>query len=280
MQNFSQILFVMWRETVEAMLVVGILHAWLAHHPQGRLGLRYLWAGVAAGLVGALLLGLGIEAMNTVLSDEGQEYFQTSLMLLAAGLIVQMVLWMRRHGRRLKREMEESLSSSVGQQRWWGVFGLAAIAVAREGSETVLFLGSLASSAQGLAGGSFWLALGLGVALAGGTFYLLQLGGKVFSWAVFFRVTEVLLILLACSLLVSGVEKLIDVELLPALVRQVWDSSGLLDDGSVFGSVISAFTGYRARPSLTVLLVMALYWLAMWRLTRPAAPSATRVAQA
>ena len=85
-----------------------------------------------AGLVGALLLGLGIEAMNSVLSDEGQEYFQTSLMLLAAGLIVQMVLWMRRHGRRLKRDMEESLGHSVVQQRWWGVFGLAAIAVARE----------------------------------------------------------------------------------------------------------------------------------------------------
>jgi high-affinity iron transporter len=275
MQNFSQILFVMWRETVEAMLVVGILHAWLSHHPQGRFGLRYLWAGVAAGLVGALLLGLGIEAMNTVLSDEGQEYFQTSLMLLAAGLIVQMVLWMRRHGRQLKREMEASLGSSVARQHWWGVFGLAAIAVAREGSETVLFLGSLASSGQGLAGGSFWLALGLGVALAGGTFYLLQLGGKVFSWAVFFRVTEVLLILLACSLLVSGVEKLIDVQLLPALVRQVWDSSGVLDDGSVFGSVISAFTGYRARPSLTVVVTMALYWLAMWRLTRPAPVSAS-----
>lgn len=279
MQNFSQILFVMWRETVEAMLVVGILHAWLSHHPQGRFGLRYLWAGVAAGLVGALLLGLGIEAMNTLLSDEGQEYFQTSLMLLAAGLIVQMVLWMRRHGRRLKRDMEESLGNSVAQQHWWGVFGLAAIAVAREGSETVLFLGSLASSGQGLAGGSFWLALGLGVALAAGTFYLLQLGGKVFSWAVFFRVTEVLLILLACSLLVSGVEKLIDVQLLPALVRQVWDSSSLLDDGSVLGSVIAAFTGYRARPSLTVLLVIVMYWLAMWRLTRPVQASA-RVAQA
>jgi high-affinity iron transporter len=274
MQNFSQILFVMWRETVEAMLVVGILHAWLSHHPQGRFGLRYLWGGVAAGLVGALLLGLGIEAMNSTLSDEGQEYFQTSLMLLAAGLIVQMVLWMRRHGRRLKRDMEESLGHSVVQQRWWGVFGLAAIAVAREGSETVLFLSSLASSGQGLAGGPFWLALGLGVVLAAGTFYLLQLGGKVFSWAIFFRVTEVLLILLAGSLLVSGVEKLIDVQLLPALVRQVWDSSSLLDDGSVLGSVIAAFTGYRARPSLTVVLTMALYWLAMWRLTRPAPVSA------
>ncbi|KAB7614182.1 FTR1 family iron permease, partial [Verminephrobacter sp. Larva24] len=50
MQNLGQILFVMWRETVEAMLVVGILHAWLAHDPSGRRGKKYLWLGVLAGL--------------------------------------------------------------------------------------------------------------------------------------------------------------------------------------------------------------------------------------
>ena len=60
MQNFGQILFVMWRESVEAMLVVGILHAWLAHQPQGRRGLVYLWLGVGVGLLAALALGLGI----------------------------------------------------------------------------------------------------------------------------------------------------------------------------------------------------------------------------
>lgn len=269
MQNFTQILFVMWRETVEAMLVVGILYAWLSHRPEGRSGLRYLWSGVFTGLAGAVLLGLGIEAISSVLGDEGQEYFQSALMLVAAALIVQMVFWMRRHGRTLRRDMEGALSQHVEQQHWWGVFALAAIAVAREGSETVLFLGSLASSGPGLHGGSFWLALVLGVVLAALTFQLLQLGGRVFSWRVFFRLTEALLLLLGGALLVSGVEKLIDVQLLPALVWQLWDSSLLLDDGSVVGSVVAAFTGYRARPSLLVCLVLVVYWLAMWRLARP-----------
>lgn len=270
MQNFSQILFVMWRETVEAMLVVGILHAWLTHNPAGKPGLKYLWMGVAAGVGGALLLGLGIEAMNGLLSDEGQEYFQAGLLLAAAGLIVQMVFWMRRNGQRMKRDLEQSLSSNAQQQHWWGVFSLAAIAVAREGSETVVFLSSLATGSEGLASGAFWLALALGVVLAGATFYVLQLGGKHISWRAFFRATEVMLLLLGCALLISGAEKLMDVQLLPALVGQLWNSSALLDDGSIFGGIVSAFTGYRARPSLMALLIFVAYWGAVGGLLRPA----------
>lgn len=269
MQNFSQILFVMWRETVEAMLVVGILHAWLSHNPDGKPGLKYLWLGVIAGLGGAFLLGLGIDALNSVLSDEGQEYFQAALLLAAAALIVQMVFWMRRHGQRMKQDLEQSLGHSTRQQSWWGVFSLAAIAITREGSEAVLFLSSLATGSSGFGSSSFWLALGLGVLLAGGTFYLLQLGGKLISWRAFFRGTEIMLLLLGCALLVGGVERLIGVQMVPALVSQVWDSSGVLDDGTIFGGVVSAFTGYRARPSLMILLVFFTYWGSVQWISRP-----------
>lgn len=268
MQNFTQILFVMWRETVEAMLVVGILYAWLSHHAAAQRGLNYLWGGVLAGLGGAFLLGLGIDALDGVLSDDGHEYFMAGMLLVAALLIVQMVFWMRRHGRRLKQDMENSLSQSTKNQHWWGVFSLAAIAVAREGSETVVFLSSLAMGSNGFASGQFWLALGLGVVLAGATFALLQLGGKLISWRWFFRVTEILL-LLACSLLIGGAEKLMDVQLLPAIKSQIWDTSMLLDDGSVFGSVISSFTGYRARPTLMSVIVFVGYWLVIRLMMHP-----------
>lgn len=265
MQNFGQILFVMWRESVEAMLVVGILHAWLAHQPQGRRGIAHLWLGVALGLLAALGLGLGIEAMNAFFGDEGQDYFQAALQLAAAALIVQMVLWMRRHGAALRRDMESALGAQVGAQRWWGVTALAAIAVAREGSETVVFLGGLVAG-QGWAHPAFWAALVLGLALAALTFAALQWGGRHFSWRWFFRITEIVLLLLGGALLVSGVEHLVAMQALPALVNQVWDSSQWLDDSTVVGNVLSAFTGYRARPSLTVLLVFVVYWWAMQRL--------------
>ena len=62
-------------------------------------------------------------------------------------------------------------------------------------------------------------------------------------------------------MLISGVERLIGIQTLPTLVNQVWDSSALLDDGSIFGGIVSAFTGYRARPSLMILLVFCVYWV-------------------
>ncbi len=269
MQNLAQVFFVMWRETVEAMLIIEILHAWLSHHPQGKLGIKYLWCGVLAGLFGALLLGLGIEAFNAALPDEGQEYFQVALLLTAAILIVQMVFWMRRHARNLKREMELSLAQRAQQQKWWGVGSLAAIAVAREGSETVVFLSSLVSASNSMASPMFWGALGLGGLVAGATFYVLQLGGRLFSWRAFFRVTEVMLLLLGCALLVGAMDRLIGIQTLPALVNQLWDSSALLDDGSVAGGLVSAFTGYRARPSLMIMLVFGSYWMGiLWNFRR------------
>ena len=42
-------LFIVWRESTEALLVVGILYAWLNKHPDVRRGMRYLWGGVATG---------------------------------------------------------------------------------------------------------------------------------------------------------------------------------------------------------------------------------------
>ena len=36
-------LFIIWRESAEAMLVVGILYAWLRKHPDVKRAMRYLW---------------------------------------------------------------------------------------------------------------------------------------------------------------------------------------------------------------------------------------------
>ena len=102
-----------------------------------------------------------------------------------------------------------------------------------------------------------------GFVLALGTFYLLQLGGRVLSWRLFFRLTEILLLLLAAALFISGVEKLISMDVLPALVDPVWDSSGLLDDMSPTGGVVASLTGYRAHPALTSLIAYGGFWLAV-----------------
>ena len=131
--QWGQIVFVVWRESVEALLVVGILNAWLVHQgktPEAARGKRFLWAGVTAGVVFAVALAAALLFFGELLSDEGQDWFQTIMVLVAAALIVQMVVWMRRHGRTLKRELEEGAARSMAEANWWGLFILALLAVA------------------------------------------------------------------------------------------------------------------------------------------------------
>jgi len=193
--QLGNVVFVIWRESVEALLVIGILNAWLVHQQaESSRGRLFLWAGVVAGLLVAVILGAALVLFGEALPDDAQQAYQTAAVLIAAALIVQMVFWMRRHGRTLKRDLETSLQDAADRSNWWGVFILALIAVAREGSETVVFLyGTLAAARSGAVLAPFAVAL-FGFGLALGTYYLLQLGGRFLSWRVFFRVTEIMLL--------------------------------------------------------------------------------------
>ena len=265
----GQVLFIVWRESVEALLVVGILYAWLKNgDADARRGIPYLWAGVTAGLLAAVALGAALVGFTEELSGDAQDYFQIGMVLVACVLIVQMVLWMKHHGRSLKRDMEASLQRSKQAANWWGVTLLVALAIAREGSETVIFLYGLGFGQSGHVDPMQYLAVAIGLALAFLTFYLLQLGGKIFSWRLFFRVTEIMLLFLAAGLFETGVDKLIDKEVLPVVMNQVWNTSWLLDDSSTFGSLVATLTGYRAHPAGMNLIAYAMYWAVVFLLLR------------
>ena len=280
----GQVLFIVWRESVEALLVVGILYAWLKNgDADARRGIAYLWAGVASGLLAAVALGAALVGFTEELSGDAQDYFQTGMVLAACVLIVQMVLWMKHHGRSMKRDMEASLERSKQNANWWGVTLLVALAIAREGSETVIFLYGLGFGQSGHVDPMQYLAVAIGLALAFLTFYLLQLGGKIFSWRLFFRATEIMLLFLAAGLFETGVDKLIDKEILPVVMNQVWNTSWLLDDSSTFGSLVATLTGYRAHPAGMNLIAYAVYWAVVFLLlrlskNRMAQKSARRVA--
>ncbi|MEP7062684.1 MAG: FTR1 family protein [Betaproteobacteria bacterium] len=261
-------LFIIWRESAEAMLVVGIVYAWLQRQPDAAIGRRYLWAGVGAGIALALALAAAMLGIARFLSGDALDYFQTAITLVAAALIVQMVFWMRRHGRTLKRDLETRMRSNADAANWWGMAVVVALAVGRETAETVVFLYGV--GLQQLPTQQLLLVIVLGLAAAAATFWLLQQGSRVLSWRVFFRLSEILLLLLAGGLLVTGIERLIGHGVLPPIVDQLWNSTALLDDSTRFGGFVAAMTGYRAQPALLPVLCLATYWIGMlWMLRAP-----------
>src|SRR5512135_1510407 len=99
-------IFIVWRESVEALLVISILSAWLRNSGYAKRALPWLWGGVTAGVALALLLGAIMLFVQNELTGNALEYFQIIMLFLATGLITQMVLWMSKHGREMKRGLE------------------------------------------------------------------------------------------------------------------------------------------------------------------------------
>ncbi len=270
----DQSLFIVWRESIEALLVVGILHAWISQQAERGRAMACLWGGVALGLALSVALALTILFAGDWLAGAAGEWFQAGLVLLASALILQMVGWMRRHGRTLKHDLQQAADSHLKRNGGLGLLLLAMLAVGREGSETVVFLYGLGLQKQGAELWRFALggALGLGLALL--TFMLLQAGSRLFSWRHFFVFSETLLLLLGAALLVAGLDRISGQLMAMDLPEQVygwfgdalWDSSAGLDDASGLGGLLANFAGYRAMPSLATISALACYWalVAFW----------------
>ena len=259
--------FVVWRESLEAFLIAGILFAWLQANDDTGKGKRALFIGLGAGVGLALLLGWALLTVQDELTGEALEIFQTVTLFVAAGLITPLVLWMRRHGRTIKARLHADLSAAAEKSGHLGVAIVAALAVAREGAETVIFLYGLAQGGelQALAGGTV-----SGLAAAALTAWLAARSLARLNIGLLLRLSSILLLILASALLVAGLDRLIGAGYLLALLDPVWDSSPLLDDTTKGGKLFADFSGYRARPALSELLIWALYWagvLVAWRRT-------------
>lgn len=263
-------LVIVWRESLEAMLVIGVLLSWIARQPslaeQGVLR-RGLWSGAGAGVGLALALGYATYALQSEFAGASLEVFQLALVLAAAALIVQMVLWMHRHGRHMKRELETQAEKNTGA---FGIATITALAVGREGAETVVFLYGLGLEATGgVLAGMLGAALA-GFAAAGATAWLIARGARYLNYRTLFRVSEILLLLIANALLLNGLDRMIGMDWLPPLLDPVWDTSSLLGDGHGLGRFLADFVGYRARPAGLLLLAAATFWAyALWRLRPP-----------
>lgn len=275
-----QVALVVWRESIEALLVIGVLHAWLQRQPaaERKRGQGWLRAGIVAGLLAALLIACVILFVGEWLDGDRQDYFQATMVLVAAALILQMVHWMRRQGPGAQRALEGRASQALSAANGWGLLLIPALAIAREGSETTIFLyGILVSSGRGVD----LLALaaaGLGFAAAIGLYLALQFGARALSWKSFFRFSEAMLLILAGSLLMNGLDRLISLDVVSPLSQSLWDTSWLLDDGRGVGGLLATLTGYRARPELLPVIVFGGYWFVVslfgsWGLRKAAAAS-------
>src|SRR4051812_46377588 len=154
---------VVFRETLEAALIVGIIAAATRGIP-GR-G-RWIAGGLAAGIVGSLLVAGGAEALSKVAEGMGQEVFNASILGVAVVMLAWHNIWMSSHGRELAVNAKQ-IGGAIreGSKEMSVLLVVIAVAVLREGSETVLFLYGISASPENSAA---LMALGGAIGLVGG----------------------------------------------------------------------------------------------------------------
>ena len=273
-------LIIVFREAVEAGLIVGIVMA----ATQGVAGRgRMVALGVGGGIAGACLLAIFASQLGALADGMGQEIFQASVLAIAVVMLGWHTIWMARHGRETAREMK-ALGSAVqaGSRTLMALAVVIAVAVLREGAEIVLFLygiaigGDASASAMAL-GGALGIAGGVGVSWA------MYRGLVSIPQRSLFAVTGLLVTLVAAGLASQAVGLLQSADYANYLSEPLWDSSWLLSQNALAGKALHAMIGYTAQPSglqlIAYLATFGLIW-GLSRLSRATAPKARIVAPA
>ena len=259
-----QALIIVLREVLEAALIIGIVMAASRGVPK-----RGLWvlAGVAAGVLGSIVVAGFAEAIAMALEGVGQEIFNAGVLLLATGMLGWHNVWMKSHGRELSQHMR-----SVGQAVSAGLRPLSmllvvvGLAVLREGSEIVLFLYGIA------AGGTTPLLLWAGsfLGLVGGAALgaLMYFGLLRIPTRHLFTVTSWMILLLAAGMASQAAGFLVQAGVLPGLIEPVWNTSAWLPENGPIGAVLHALLGYDDQPSAMQIIFFAVVFAIIATLMR------------
>lgn len=239
-------LIVVFRETIEAGLIIGIVLA----ATRGVMGRnRYVAYGIAAGVFGACLLAMFADSVSAALEGMGQEMFNVAVLSLAVAMLTWHIVWMARHGREMAAEMKQiGAEVSSGNKSLMALAVVVGIAVLREGSETVLFLYGIAVSGNDsamtmLTGGVLGLCVGAAMSA------LMYLGLLKIPARHIFQTTSALIALLAAGMAAQAVFFLQQAQVLTYWEEQVWDSSAFIADSSLIGKVLHTLIGYTATPT-------------------------------
>lgn len=254
-----------FREALEAALIIGIIAAYLAKIGRRELN-RYLYLGTGAAILASVVAGWAFMVVYGGLEGRAEQIFGGLASLTAVAVLTYMIFWMARNSQKIKSELQEKVDISISRGQMFGIAALAFVAVFREGVETVLFLGTLAtqSPTDTLVGLISGLAVVVALAL------LMFKGVYRLDVKTFFKYTSILLIIFAAGLTAYGVHELNEAGIIPPVIEHVWDinpptnpdgSYPLLHEKGAVGSTLKSLFGYNGNPSLTEVLAYLLYWL-------------------
>ena len=244
------------REGLEAALIVGIVAAFLKQRGGSR-ELRWVWTGVLAAVLICLAVGIALKIVSADLPQRQQEGLETIIGGVAVVMVTYMVIWMRRHSRDLKGQLEGAVGSALAQGSAKALVAMAFLAVLREGLETAVFLlAAFNASGNGATAG---LGALLGILVAAILGYGIYRGGVRINLSKFFRATGLVLVIVAAGLVMTALHTAHEAGWLNAGQDRLFDISWLVRNGSVQASLITGVLGIQPMPAVIEVVGWLLY---------------------
>jgi high-affinity iron transporter len=248
------------REGLEAALIVGIIAAFLGQ--QGRRdALRQVWIGTSVAVLICIGIAILLQVISSDLPQRQQEGLETVVGALAVCMVTYMILFMRQHARDLKGDLESAAASALESGSDRALVVMAFLAVLREGFETAVFL--LATfHASGNATAS-WLGAVLGILVAGVIGYLIYRGGVRLNLARFFKITGLVLVVVAAGLVMTAFHTANEAGWLNAGQVQALDLSWLVRPGTPVESLLTGVLGIQPYPVWIEVVAWLVYLVPM-----------------
>lgn len=266
------------REGLEAALVVSILVTYLVRTNRQQY-IRFVTYGVASAVIFSAIVGTVLQLIEQSLSAKVEPVFAGTISILAVGFVTWMIFWMKKSARTISGDLRTRLDAAALTGSGIAVGAMAFAAVAREGAETAVFFWA-AAHANGnelvsLAGLILGLitAVVLGVAFYRSTIKL--------NLSTFFKVTGVLLTIVAAGVLSYGIHEFQEIGWLPGEDNVVLNLTAQLPEGSVIATVMAGLFNLSAKTTALqavawfsyIVIVLARF------LAKPSTKSDTAVAE-
>ena len=279
-------LIIMFREVLEASLIIGILYTYLKKSGNDS-SLKMLWGGVVSAVIISIVSSFLFQIFANGFDGKEGKIFEGIVMIVASIVLTTMIIWMAQN-KNISEDLENKAKESLSSGFKYGIFTLAFVAVFREGVEIILFLYAI-----GIKDGVSVIPSVIGSLLGLFAGYIIFVQGVKIPLKKFFNVTSVFLIFVAAGMLTYGVHELESGGVIPYMggkiqveedsinatringntkkfsineekkaqkwASRIWDinpsknndgSYPILHDKGAIGGLLKGFFGYNGDPSL------------------------------
>jgi high-affinity iron transporter len=219
-------------------------------HANGRLRLPLRRLAAGGGC-------LRLRLLSQNLPQRQQECLESLIGAIAVLMVTYMVVWMKRHSRDLKGQLEGAATSALAVGSGFALVAMAFLAVMREGFETVVFL--LAAFNESSSGSLAGLGALLGIVAAVALGYGIYRGGVRLNLSRFFRATGLVLVLVAGGLVVNALRTAHEAGWLNIGQQATLDLSAVVRPGSIQASLLTGMLGVQDHPALIEMVGWLVY---------------------